>query len=42
MVCGNKNTLGKSVMDALQNIIGEKELENMKEHGRLLVELWNE
>ena len=46
MICGNKNTLGKAVIDGLtegeEKILERKQFEEMKEAGRIHIELWNE
>jgi len=45
MICGNKNTLGKAIIEGL-TVGGDKftqqELDKIKDQGRLMVELWNE
>lgn len=46
MICGNKQTLGRAVLDGLESgetqILSEHELNEIKENGHLMVELWNE
>lgn len=44
MICGNKNTLGKAVLEHLQqpNFFTEGEIQDLKKEERLLVELWHE
>ncbi|TNV80606.1 hypothetical protein FGO68_gene3840 [Halteria grandinella] len=43
MVCGNKNTLGKSVMSVLSDVVlSSDEVDKLKRENRLILELWNE
>jgi sulfite reductase alpha subunit-like flavoprotein len=46
MICGNKNTLGKAVIEGLTEgptkVFDKTEFEEMKEGGKIMVELWNE
>jgi len=45
MICGNKNTLGKAIIEGLttQNqVLTQQEYEEIKLQGRIMVELWNE
>ncbi len=46
MICGNKNTLGKAVIEGLTEggtkIFERERFEQMKEAGKVLIELWNE
>ncbi|TNV72834.1 hypothetical protein FGO68_gene17447 [Halteria grandinella] len=42
-VCGNKNTLGKSVMSVLTDVVlSSDEVDKLKRENRLILELWNE
>lgn len=46
MVCGNKNTMGKEVIESIKKeenkIMNEEEYEKIKEEKRIVMELWNE
>lgn len=46
MICGNKTSLGNSVLSAMSNsekeVLSEIQIEQLKKEGRLLMELWNE
>lgn len=46
MMCGNKKTLGNSIMQGIQNsdytILSDEEIQKLKDSGRWLLELWNE
>jgi hypothetical protein len=46
MICGNKNTLGNSIMSALvtgdTKILTDDELAKIKESNRMFLELWGE
>ena len=42
MICGNKNTLGRSIFEELGNIWDSGQIEAMKEKGQIVVELWGE
>jgi hypothetical protein len=45
MICGNKNTLGKAIIEGLTvggDNFTQQELDKIKDQGRLMVELWNE
>jgi len=41
-ICGNKNTLGKDVMSALERVLGPENVKAMRDSGRLQCELWHE
>ena len=46
MICGNKSSLGNSVMQSLElegeHIVTKDEIDSIKKSGRMLLELWNE
>lgn len=46
MICGNKSTLGNAVLQGLTfestKILTENEVKDLKESGRMMIELWNE
>lgn len=46
MICGNKATLGNSVMTGLTegatHVLLDSEVQKLKQDGRLMLELWNE
>ena len=46
MICGNKNTLGRAVTEGLvegaTKVWEREQFEELKEKGKILIELWNE
>lgn len=41
-ICGNKNTLGKDVISALETVFSPDQVKEMRDSGRLQCELWHE